>query len=165
MQIVNFILAAVFLLALAAPGHALQTPGGRESSPANEPKQPPHKPKRPGRSVAEGKDRNLKLSTATLLISVTPGDSTINLQGVEYRAENGVFIRSGLTPGKYRIVIHKDRYQNEAYEMILGAGDDRPLNVSLKLLTGILNVAPLLADTEINDGSRSRYRTVWERLT
>lgn len=150
MNIVNFILAAVFMLVLVAPGHALQKPGGRESSPANEPNQPPPKPKRPGRAVTEGKARKLKLSTATLSISVTPGDSTINLQGVEYPVENGVFIRSGLTPGKYRIVIHKDKYQNEAYEISLEPGDDRLLNVSLKLLNGILSVAPLLADTEIN---------------
>lgn len=150
MNTVNFILAAVFMLVLFAPGHALQKPGGRESSPANKPSQPPPKPKRPGRSATDGKDRKLKLSKATLSISVTPGDSTINLQGVEYPVENGVFIRSGLTPGKYRIVIHKDKYQNEAYEISLGPGDDRLLNVSLKLLNGILNVAPLLADTEIN---------------
>jgi hypothetical protein len=150
MNTVNFILAAVILLALTAPGRALQTPGGRESSRANEPNQPPPKPKKPGRPAAEGKDRKLKPSTATLSISVTPGDSTINLQGVEYRAENGVFIRNGLSPGKYRIVIHKDKYQNEAYEISLGPGDQRPLNVSLKLLNGNLTVAPLLADTEIN---------------
>lgn len=69
---------------------------------------------------------------------------------MEYRAENGVFIRSGLTPGKYRIVIHKDGYQNQAYEISLGPRDDRPLNVSLELLNGILTIAPLIADTEIN---------------
>jgi hypothetical protein len=150
MQTVKFMLAAVFLLTLAAPSRALQTMGGRESLPTNEPTQPSHKPKRPGRPAVEGKNRKPKLSTATLSISVKPGDSTINLQGVEYRAENGVFIRSGLAPGKYRIVIHKNGYQNEAYDISLGLGDTRPLEVSLKLLNGILNVAPLITDTEIS---------------
>ena len=149
MDTVKFILAAVFVLPLAAPSHALQTPGGRESFPVNEPPPASRKPKRLDRSASEGKVRKPKLATATLSISVKPGDSTINLQGVEYRAENGVFIRNGLNPGKYSIVIHKDGYQNEAYEIRLGPGDDRPLNVSLKHLNGILTISPLIADTEI----------------
>ena len=150
MNTVNFILAAFLLLALAAPCRALQTPGGRETSPTNEPSRPARNTKRSGRSTGESKSKNRKPMLATLSVSVTPGDSTINLQGTEYHVENGVFVRRGLTPGNYKIVIHKDGYQDKDYEISLGPGDDTPLSVSLELLNGFLNITPLEADTEIN---------------
>jgi hypothetical protein len=142
MKTINLILAAVFLLALAISSHALQTPEerGRESSPVNAPNRSPRKPKPPPPPVKP---------KATLSIRVTPGDSTINLQGTDYRAENGVFVKSGLPSGKYKIVVHKDGYQDEDYEISLGPGDNTPLNVSLELLNGIVNISPLTADTEI----------------
>jgi nucleoid-associated protein YgaU len=159
MNISKYILVAVSVFALAAPDHARQAPGGRESSPAAEPGRQPRatkgnpaarNPKRSSRD-ARSKDRKPETpATAALSISVKPADSTVNLQGTDYHAENGLLVRGGLTPGKYRIVVHRDGYQDEGYEIALGPGDDTPLSVSLKPLSGILNVAPLVADTEIH---------------
>jgi hypothetical protein len=161
MNTFTFILSAVVLLAMAAPSRAVQTRGGRESSPVKEPNRPPHvgskgthptRPRGSGNSAAGtgGGDRKSTPSTAAFSIRITPADSIIRLQGVEYRAENGVFARGGLAPGKYTIVIHRDGYRDKDYGISLGPGDDTPLSVSLEPLSGILNVAPLIAETEID---------------
>lgn len=159
MNTFTFILSVVVLLALAAPARAVQKPGGRESSTVKEPNRPPRagskgirstRTKGSANSATGGGDRKLTPATAAFSIRVTPADSTIRLQGVEYRAENGVFTRGGLAPGKYALVIHRDGYRDKDYEINLGPGDDTPLSASLEPLSGILNVAPLVAETEID---------------
>jgi hypothetical protein len=159
MNLFKYVLAAIFLFALAAPNQARQAPGGRESSPANEPGRQPRaargKPtarnsKGWGRD-AKGKDRKPETPvTAALSISVRPPDSTIKLQGTDYRAENGLFVRGGLPPGIYKIVIHRDGYREQDYELTLSPGDQTPLSVSLEPLYGTLNVAPLVTDSKID---------------
>ncbi len=159
MNLFKYVLAAIFMLALAAPNHARQAPGGRESSKAGEPGRQPHAAKgRPSAHNskglsrdAKGKDRKPETPvTAALSISVRPPDSTIKLQDTDYRAENGLFVRGGLPPGTYKIVIHRDGYRDQDYELTLRPGEQTPLSVSLEPLYGTLSVAPLVADSVID---------------
>jgi hypothetical protein len=72
------------------------------------------------------------------------------LNGIEYRAENGLFRRAELRPGAYRIVVRKNGYREEAYDLSVAAGDSRPLNINLKLAAGVVNVAPTVAGASIS---------------
>jgi hypothetical protein len=83
-----------------------------------------------------------------LSINVAPPDSTIILEGVEYRAENGSFIREGLRPGTYKISAQRNGYRYQDYQVSLGPGRNPPLSISLEPLAGILNVTPTIADAE-----------------
>jgi len=161
MTIFNLILVAGFLLMLAVPGLQAQAPGGRESAPADEANRPPRitkghassaNVKRRGRqpNAASSKPRKVTPATAALTIRVTPVDSTINVQGVDYRVENGFFLRDNLAPGKYNVAIRRDGYKRADYEINIGPGSRTPLSVTLERLSGVLNVSPLVADTEIN---------------
>lgn len=147
---VNFFLATVFLIALAVPGRALQKTGREptEGSPREGSKssRTTHSSNESGRT----KYPKPKPATAALSISVMPLDSTIYLQGAEHHAENGIFSIGALPSGKYKIVIHRDGYRDDGDEITLAPGDEASRRFSLVPLKGILNVAPLIADTEIN---------------
>lgn len=145
MRTFNCILAAAILLTLAAPGHARQK-GGRESAPVVT--------KGPVRSGVKRRDsppvRPPKPTTAALSVSVTPPDSTVNLHGSEYRAENGYVLFERLPPGRHTLAISRPGYRERAREVHLRAGDRTPLSVALERLNGFISVSPLVDETEIS---------------
>lgn len=156
MNTVKFILATIFLIALAAPGHARQR-GGREPLPPRESADSlPHADAKVPRTTrntnapSRSKYPKPKPAPAALSIRVTPGDSSIYLQGTEYRAENGFFNIGGLPSGNYNVVIHRDGYRDDGDKIALAPGDKASRSFSLVPLNGILNVAPLIAGTEIH---------------
>lgn len=163
MKLFNIILTATALLILCVPCKAFQERGGRETSTGHEPPTvtppsppPPATPKSTTRTrttkrkSAEKKreDRRVQPTPSVLSIYIAPSDSTIILEGVEYRAENGSFIRNGLRPGTYKIIAQRNGYQHESYQVSLEPGRNLPLNISLEPLAGILNVTPTVADSE-----------------
>jgi hypothetical protein len=155
MNTVNLILAVVLLIPLAAPSRALQK-GGREKMPPREPtdNSPNADPKvgnTTRRSNGSGRTKPPKPKpTSALSIRVTPSDSTIYLQGEEYRAENGLCNIVGLPAGKYNLNVRRDGYHDDGGEITLNPGVETSLQFSLVPFNGTLHVAPLVADTEIH---------------
>lgn len=150
MNILKAGLTATVLLILCVTCRAFQATGGRESSPRGATST--DKSKKANRTPVESRKENRKIETppSELSISVAPPDSTIILDGVGYHAENGAFIRVGLKPKLYKIVVHRDGYQDQGQEINLGPGHNPPLIISLKPLPGTLSVTPTVADADIN---------------
>lgn len=149
MRTLTLILAAAISLALAAPARARQKRGARESAPAvtkgraesggvKKHDRPPVKPPQP------------RPTTATLSVSVTPLDSTVSLQGRDYRALNGYVLFERLPAGAHSLTISRPGYRDRGIEVRLRPGDHTPLSVSLERLTGFISVSPLVEGTEIN---------------
>jgi PEGA domain len=145
MRTFNFILAAAISLALAVPTRARQK-GGRESAPVVT-----KGPVKPGVKRRDSpRVKPAKPTTAALSVSVTPPDSTVNLHGSEYRAQNGYVLFEHLSPGTHTLAISRPGYRDREIEVHLRAGDHTPLSVALERLNGFISVSPLVDDTEIS---------------
>lgn len=155
--------AALLLLGLCAPALAFQQKGGREpKTRANPPPQTEQPPKNqgavrsnPGRAdrtpaKTAGSGRKPEPAPAGLVLSVTPPDSKIILDGTEYRAEQGTFARSAIKRGRYKVVVRREGYREEEYELGFEPGRVTSLSVSLEPLYGTIDVAPAVAGAEIN---------------
>ncbi|HXD33237.1 MAG TPA: PEGA domain-containing protein [Pyrinomonadaceae bacterium] len=142
------ILTPIVVLLLWVPCLAFQQKGGRES--------PPPVNSAGAKSTGRTHDRSRngvpkpKQALAELAINVTPSDSTVRLDGVSHAVDGGTFVRVDLTPGRHQIVIHKDGYEDQDYEVDLVPGSNSPLNISLNRLVGTLTVTPTVMDAEIN---------------
>lgn len=152
MNTFSLILSAVLLLALAAPGRALQR-RGREPQPPERTNSTPAvtKGRQPPRgSTKQGGGEKPAPATAALSISVTPRDSTVSLQGREYRALDGFILLDDLPSGTHNVNVSREGYRGKEFEIRLQPGDRTPLSVSLERLSGFITVSPLVADAEIN---------------
>lgn len=138
----SFIFIAATVLALCETGRAWQDPTGREPlprptpSPTSKPKPPKPKPEPP--------------PPAKLSVSVTPPDSTIDLDGRVYRASGGAFVKDGIKPGQYRVVVGRDGYRERAYDVTLRPGRVEQLNAALDPLDGTLEVKPTVSGAGID---------------
>jgi hypothetical protein len=109
---------------------------------------------RPSAKEKEGGEGNVKRDAppalAEISITVSPPDSTILLDGVEHRAENGTFRQAELKPGTHKIVVRRAGYREVAYDLGVAAGDRTPLSVTLKPAPGSVNVSPDVADATVS---------------
>lgn len=128
------------LLLLCVSGSGFQDKGGREAPP----------PPRGGGSGLGGNRPPKPKPKASLLVNVTPADSTIILNEEIQRAENGTLERTGLAPGIYRLVVQRTGFQSQTLQITLDPNTNTPLNVVLKLITGVLNIEPAVAGCQIN---------------
>ena len=125
------------LLLLCVSGSGFQDKGGRETTP---------KGGGPGHSVSRTPKPKPK---ASLLVNVTPSDSTIILNDEIQRGENGTLDRTGLAPGIYRLVVQREGYESQALQISLTPDTNTPFNVVLKLITGDLNIEPSVSGCQI----------------
>lgn len=161
----SFVLLIMFMSGCHLPGYAFQK-GGREAAPVREPSKTPtagsgskvktvkHSPPRgtpnSSKDLVKKKSTEERPDSAEVIVNVSPADSTILLDGVEHRAENGMFKRAELKPGTYRIVVRKNGYREAAYDLSVAAGDSRPLSVKLEPASGTVNVVPTVANAAIS---------------
>ena len=145
-------------------------PGGTARDSNNRNRKTDRLPTPPVGTSARGKTkspRTVKPMFATLNIFAEPPDSSIFIGGIEYRAVDGRFTHMQLQPGRYDVVVRKSGYRQEEYTVNLGAGDSMPLNISLELQTGLLNVTPSVEGTTIvvtNLDTGSRVGTHTDRI-
>src|SRR6185369_8280505 len=125
------------LLFLCVSASGFQDKGGRETTP---------KGGGPGHSVSRTPKPKPK---ASLLVNVTPSDSTIILNDEIQRGENGSLDRTGLAPGNYRLVVQREGYESQALQISLTPDTNTPFNVVLKLITGDLNIEPSVSGCQI----------------
>lgn len=128
------------LLLLCVSGSAFQERGGREAPP----------PATGGGSGHGGNRTPKPKPKASLLVNVTPPDSTIILNEETQRAENGTLERIGLAPGAYSLRVQREGYEPQTLQLSLEPNTNTPLNIKLKLITGLLNIAPTVTGCEIN---------------
>ncbi|MBC8028515.1 MAG: PEGA domain-containing protein [Pyrinomonadaceae bacterium] len=128
------------LLLLCVSGSAFQERGGREAPP----------PPRGGGSGHGGNRTPKPKPKASLLVNVTPTDSTIVLNEEIQRAENGTLERSNLAPGIYRMVVQREGYEPQTLQISLVPDTNTPFNVVLRLITGVLNIEPTVTGCQIN---------------
>jgi hypothetical protein len=128
------------LLLLCVSGSGFQERGGREAPPP---------PPRGGGSGHGGNRTPKPKSKASLLVNVTPPDSTILLNEEIQRVENGTLERTGLAPGIYRLVVQREGYQPQTLQISLGPGPNPALDIALKLIIGVLSIAPNVAGSDI----------------
>ena len=125
------------LLLLCVSGSGFQEKGGREAPPS---------PKGSGHSANRAPKPKPK---ASLLLTVTPADSTIILNDEIQRSENGTYERTGLAPGTYRLVVQRERYESQTLQINLAPDINTPFNVVLRLITGVLNIEPSVTGSQI----------------
>ena len=128
------------LLLLCVSASGFQEKGGREVPP------PPK-----GRGSGRSENRTPKPKPkASLLVNVTPSDSTIILNEEIQRGENGTFARTDLAPGIYRLVVQREGYEPQTLHINLAPDINTPFNVVLRLITGVLNIEPTVTGCQIS---------------
>ncbi len=127
------------LLLLFVSGSGFQKHGGREG---------PSPPKGGGSGHSVNRTPKPK-PKASLLVNVTPADSTIILNEVIQRGENGTFERSDLVPGSYRLLVQREGYEPQTLHINLAPDVNTPFNVVLRLITGVLSVEPTVTGCQI----------------
>jgi hypothetical protein len=131
------LITSLLLLCVSASG--FQEKGGREGPPSTKGGGSGHSANR----AAKPKPK------ASLLVNVTPADSTIILNEEIQHAENGTVERTGLAPGIYRLVVQREGYESQALQISLAPNINAPFNIVLRLITGILNVEPSVTGCQI----------------
>jgi hypothetical protein len=124
------------LLLLCVSANGFQEKGGRETT----------KGGGPGHGVGRTPKPKPK---ASLLVNVTPSDSTIILNDEIQRGENGTLDRAGLAPGIYRLVVQREGYESQTLQISLNPDTTTPFNVVLKRIPGILNIEPSVTGSQI----------------
>lgn len=127
------------LLLLCVSGSGFQDKGGREAPPP---------PKGGGSGPSMNRSAKPK-PKASLLVNVTPSDSTIILNDEIQRGKNGTLDRTGLAPGIYRLVVQREGYESQALQISLTPDTNTPFEIVLKLITGVLNIEPSVSDCQI----------------
>src|SRR5690242_12997274 len=128
----------ITLLLLCVSGSGFQGGKGRE--------EPPPK----GGGSSHGGNRTPKPKPkASLLVNVTPSDSTIILNEQIQHGENGTLERTDLEPGIYRLVVQREGYEPQTLHINLAPDINTPFNVVLKLITGVLSIEPTIPGCQI----------------
>jgi hypothetical protein len=131
------LITSLLLLCVSASG--FQEKGGREAPPS---------PKGGGSGRSANRTPKSK-PKASLLVNVTPADSTIILNEEIQPGENGTFERTDLAPGIYRLVVQREGYESQTLHINLAPEINTPFNVVLKLITGVLDIEPSVTGCQI----------------
>ncbi len=137
------ILIATTVLALGEASRAWQDQRGREPLPQPTPTPTP-RPKPPKPIKPEPP------APAKLSLTVTPPDSTIDFDGRVYRASGGVFVKGGIKPGSYRVVVGRSGYRERTYNVTLRPGAAEQFTAELEPLDGTLNIKPTVPGAGID---------------
>jgi hypothetical protein len=131
--------------------------GGRDTSaPAR-----PSKPRKPARrstgsrTSGNGSSPSVKAPTAAeLLVRTSPGGCIVLLDGNVAGTTNsdGALVVGPVSAGKHVVTVRKDRYVEERHDVTFVSGNDRSLEVTLKLLPSKLTVNANIPDAEIRIG-------------